>query len=284
MKPFIASSPTFNSGETIKIKISGDGAKMTHSSNFILLSFSLLQQTDSVMSARGNHTIAVVKGEEKYETLKESFRHVFDEINALNRSKKLKIDDKDYNVELFLGGGYKFILILLGMKSATSNYSCAWCKVHSHCRYDMNCPLNHYNSDPLKRTLEEIIRLAAKKKDNYCCENHPLLSIDFDHIVLDELHLLLRITDVLINNLIDDVLEWEKKDDLSKQKSDLTRGAHLQNFIKTVSSCGVSFNVWENKNSDGKGSGTYEFTSLLGNDRKKSPEELPPKLTVVSVT
>ena len=70
VKSFIASNPTFNSDETIRIKISGDGAKMTHSSNFLLLSFSLLQQKDAVMSARGNHTIAVVKGEEKYGTLK----------------------------------------------------------------------------------------------------------------------------------------------------------------------------------------------------------------------
>ena len=53
---------------------------MTHSSNFIFLSFSLLQQKDAVMSARGNHTIAVVKGEQKYATLKESFQNVFDEI------------------------------------------------------------------------------------------------------------------------------------------------------------------------------------------------------------
>ena len=279
VKSFIASNPTSNSDETIRIKISGDGAKMTHSSNFILLSLSLLQQKDAVMSARGNHTIAVVKGEEKYGTLKESFQNVFDEINALNRSKKLTIDDRDYNVELFLGGDYKFILILLGMKSATSSHSCVWCKVHSHGRYDMSFPLHHYNSDPHRRTLEEIIKLAGLKKDNYCCVNDPLLSIDLDHIILDELHLLLRVTDVLINNLIDDFLEMDKKEDLSKKKSDPTRGAHLQQFIKTVSSCGVSVNVWQQKNADGKGSGTYEFTSLLGNDRKKLLEELPAKLT-----
>ena len=279
VKSFIASNPTFDSDETIGIKISGNGAKITHSSNFVLLSLSLLQQKDAVMSARGNHTIAVVKGEEKYDTLKESFQKFFDEINALNRSKKLTIDGRDYNVELFLGGDYKFILILLGMKSATSNHSCVRCKVHSHSRYDMSFPLHHYNSDPHRRTLEEIIKLTGLKKDNYCCVNDLLLSIDLDHITLDELHLLLRVTDVLINILIDDVLEMDKKEHLSKKKSDPTRGAHLQQFIKAVSSCGVSFNVWQQKNADGKGSGTYEFTSLLGKDRKKLLEELPPKLT-----
>lgn len=230
VKTFIDSNPTFDNSESIRIKISGDGAKMTHSSNFVIFSFSLLQKTDDVMSAKGNHTIAVVKGTEKYETLKESFKNVFDEINALNRDKKLTIDGKDYNVELFLGGDYKFILIILGMKSATSHHSCVWCKVHAHCRYDMNFTLDHYNSFPHTRTLDEIINLAGKRKDNFCCENEPLIFIDLDHVILDELHLLLRITDVLINNLIEDVLELDKKEDSGKKKSDDTRGVHSKQF------------------------------------------------------
>lgn len=279
VKSFIDSNPTFDTNETIKIKVSGDGAKMTNSSNFVIFSLSLLQKTDDVMSGRGNHTIAIVKGAEKYEALKESFKDVFDDINALNRSKKLTVDGKDYNVELFLGGDYKFILIMLGLKSATSNHSCAWCTVHAHCRHDMNFTLEHYNSPPLKRTLDDMIKLVGKRKDNFCCANEPLLMIGLDHVILDELHLLLRITDVLINNLVEDVLEWDKTVDVNKKKSDATRGAHLQNLIQTVRSCGVSFNIWEKNNADGKGSGSYEFTSLLGNDRKKLLKELPGKLT-----
>ena len=44
------------SKEKIKIKISGDGEKMTRKSSFILLSFSLLQGQNSVMSASGHRT------------------------------------------------------------------------------------------------------------------------------------------------------------------------------------------------------------------------------------
>ena len=42
---------------------------------------------------------------------------------------------------------------------------------------------------------------------------------------------------------------------------------------------GVSFNIWEKVNADGRGSGSYDFTSLLGNDRKKLLKELPGKLS-----
>lgn len=250
---------------------------MTRNTSFILLSFALLQGADDVMSAKGNHTIAVVKGAEKYYTLKESFRDVFEEINQLNERKTIQVRGRDCEVELFLGGDYKFILIMLGLKGATSHYACAWCKVHKDNRHDMQFNLDHYNTEPLKRTLQELISLAGKKKDNYCSENAPLLFIDLDHVILDELHLMLRVTDVLINNLLEDVLEWDKKDDLGKKKSQ-KRGVHLEEFIKTVRSCGVSFDVWEKQNADGRGSGTFDFTSFLGNDKKKLMAELPDKL------
>ena len=56
---------------------------MTMNSSFILLSFSPLQAGDDVMSAGGNHTVAIVKGSECYQTLQESFATVFNEINEL---------------------------------------------------------------------------------------------------------------------------------------------------------------------------------------------------------
>ena len=56
-------------------------------------------------------------------------------------------------------------------------------------------------------------------QDKYSCEHEPLLKIELVHAVLDELHLLLRITDVLINNLVKEVVKWEKKDNFNKQDS-----------------------------------------------------------------
>lgn len=58
--------------DALKIKISGDGARMTSKSGFVLISCTFLHKKE-VMSSRGNHTIAVVNGTEKYETLKASF-------------------------------------------------------------------------------------------------------------------------------------------------------------------------------------------------------------------
>lgn len=60
IRDHLASHPN-DHGKILKVKISGDGARMTRNSSFILLSFSLLQAGDDVMAAKGNHTVSVVK-------------------------------------------------------------------------------------------------------------------------------------------------------------------------------------------------------------------------------
>ena len=66
-----------------------------------------------------------MKGSENYETLKESFANVFSDINDLNSMIKITINGKEIKLEFFLGGDYKFILIMLGLKGATSFYACS---------------------------------------------------------------------------------------------------------------------------------------------------------------
>ena len=41
-------------GEKVKVKLSGDGARMSRVSNFILLSLSILQSKDDLLSSKGN--------------------------------------------------------------------------------------------------------------------------------------------------------------------------------------------------------------------------------------
>lgn len=71
-------NPAFDfHNETFEIKISGDGAKMTEKTNYILLFYAPLQKKDEVMAAKGTHTIAVVNGIEKYEIIQVALKDVF---------------------------------------------------------------------------------------------------------------------------------------------------------------------------------------------------------------
>ena len=144
----------------------------------------------------------------------------------------------------------------------------------------MSKPDDYYDEHPMRRTLEEIKQFASKSKgENYCCVHRPLIDLPLDHIILDELHLMLRVTDVLINNLIEDVMQWDDKENfLQGKKNRIKPRKHLDNLIEAINSCGVSFSVWEKRNADGKGSGTWDWTSLMGDDRKILLRELPEKM------
>ena len=51
----------------------------------------------------------------------------------------------------------------------------------------------------LKNFVRKKKQFASKSRwENYCCVHQPLLNIPLDHIILDELHLMLLFTDVLI--------------------------------------------------------------------------------------
>ena len=54
---------------------------------------------------------------------------------------------------------------------------------------------------------------------------------------------MLRITDVLIGNLVKDVTQWDDKESFLTGK----KKVHLDKLIQVISSCGVSFSVWENE-------------------------------------
>ena len=267
---FKKENPEFDYGnETLQIKFSGDGAKMTQKSNYILLACALLQKQDEVMSAKGNHTIAVVNGSEKYETLQVSFKTTFSEINSLIDKGTIIVGGQEVKLEFFLGGDYKFLLTVMGLKGATSLYACLWCKIHKDKRWETDKHFHHFNSPPMMRTLLEIKELVKKGKGDYCCVKVPLLNIDLDHVIVDELHLLLHVMDVMLDNIITEVIDWDKDEDLEKISKE-PRGIHLKKLVTEIRSCGVGFDVWELRNpADNKGNGKYEFTSLFGNDKKK---------------
>ena len=111
---------------------------MTRNSSFVLLSFSILQTGEQVMTAKGNRTIAILNGKDFYSSLKQAFGNIFDEINNLIAEEIVTVDGKEVDTEFFLGGDYKYILIMLGLNGATGNYSYAWCKIDKNDRWKMD--------------------------------------------------------------------------------------------------------------------------------------------------
>ena len=69
-------------------------------------------------------------------------------------------------------------------------------------RWDVDVPESEYlDIRKCRRTLDSFYD-NYKNHQGKGCKHLPLLKIDLDNIIPDELHLLLRITDVLTENLI----------------------------------------------------------------------------------
>ena len=92
--------------------------------------------------------------------------------------------------------------------------------------------------------------------------------IDPQKVVPDELHLFLRISDILLKNLIDDCKQLDSKLEVLSEKPH-----HVQDLVDKIRECGVPFNVWSDRQS-----GEMQWTSLSGNAYKKLHLYLPEKL------
>ena len=77
----------------------------------------------------------------------------------------------------------------------------------------------------------------------------PLLPVELDHVVPDELHLLLRIIDVLLENIINQAVESDIK--VCSKQADPLQGAILKKMVSKIQSCGVSFSIWRNSGQGG---------------------------------
>ena len=91
----------------------------------------------------------------------------------------------------------------------------------------------------------------------------PLIKKDLDHVVPDELHLLLRITYRILQNVIDEILERDSITDFNNP-SGQPKGLLLKQFVKDVNDLGVTFSVWYKRNADGSSSNILEYTSWVG--------------------
>jgi hypothetical protein len=85
--------------------------------------------------------------------------------------------------------------------------------------------------------------------------------------------------DILLNNLVVGAISEDAKDNFNKPPKERTT-RHRDALLHAIRSCGVSFSIWEKTNADGSGSGTYDFTSLMGSDKRKLLQQLPHKLEI----
>ena len=74
--------------------------------------------------------------------------------------------------------------------------------------------MDFYNTGEMKRTLQEIREFQGSTKFN--CIHPPLYDIDPHHVILDELYLMMRITDCIVT----EVMKRDSKSDFLTKKGE----------------------------------------------------------------
>ena len=129
------------------------------------------------------------------------------------------------------------------------------------------------------QSLKDKSKLASKGCHKHLGSIHPpLLDLEPSQIVADELHLLLRISDVLFRNLI---LYMDHLDHRQRERQG-TAPSNVRKLEKLIRECGVSFAIWYKKDADGKPCpGNLDCTSLNGRQKLRVLRNLPQKLPTI---
>ena len=100
---------------------------------------------------------------------------------------------------------------------------------------------------PPKRSLRSI--RANSIKDKLGCIKEPLFDMELAYVVANELHLLLRIMDVVIQALLDTAVvhDHHAAQGFHRRRVKAQDGPMVQKLVETIQSCKINFYAWEDK-------------------------------------
>ena len=140
--------------------------------------------------------------------------------------------------------------------------ACLWSKIHiPYDRWDITGKsMSYYNAEPILAGRKYIIWVTQKRTlDMNLYWTFPLHMLS----IPDELHLFLRVTDKLLQNVIDE--RFSKEMQLKILMRGQPKERYLTRLVKEINELG-SFSIWNKKNA----AGSNEFTAFWASRTKKS--------------
>jgi hypothetical protein len=207
---------------------------------------------------------------------------VWREVAELISNPVVQANDAEYTLEVVCGSDYKYLLLMMGLNNATSIHACLWCTVTKDNRWDMSVAEEQYNCPPphgKARTLAALTDNSrhSQPKKHLGSKNPPILPLEPASLILDELHLLLRIGDVLIRNLI---LQADTIDHVARMAGGRETESHLRTLEHLFRRCGVSFRVAPVVNENNRPvSGLFTWTVPTRRDKLRVLHNLPRHLS-----
>ena len=164
----------------------------------------------------------------------------------------------------------------MGIKSANSKYPCIWCKISKQefSNLDNEMPLNH-NSDVVTnfkkaRDHEDASIYIGKRQDFGYARVAIANKIPFHKVVVDLLHLFLRITDKLTNLFISSLRDLDRGVGFNRQ-SDERNLSMLPNIQKYINFLEIEIKVGRSWYMSDR---QIEFRDLTGEEKERLFEKM----------
>ena len=235
--------------DVLKIKLSGDGTRVGKRLQLLNVTYSIINEGKKASTKKGNYMLAIVKTKDDYEGIRDSLKDLREEMSSLDF---IKCQEVSFKIEYFLGGDWKFLATACGIGPANQNIVCIWCLCPKNLRHDVkkNWLLNDEEPDHLSRTIQSISRDSKNRKNN--CQHKPLFEfIAMDHVIIDTLHLFLRIADVLLEKLI---LSLKTADAIEHSKFhgnfDIRKYKHMERYINFLKGLNIQFCLSVNRDTN----------------------------------
>jgi hypothetical protein len=246
LPPIVA---TLQVGEKIRLKVSGDGRNCGRKVKHTLITICVMNEGKLVMMPDKQYSVVMYAGPEDIDLLKPALHDFLLDLEDI-QEHGWKHQDKTFPVELFFTADWKFMYICQGMKAPIADLFCLWCECPKKDRWDMS---KNWVISKDKEHFAKIMEWFSRKKGEIGGHvRMPLFSmIDAFHCVIDVLHLFLRITDVLFELLIEELIEqadWDVRQKL---------------VFMEMKRIGVTFYFWKTDK------GGLNYTSLQGPDKLK---------------
>ncbi|XP_071810826.1 uncharacterized protein [Apostichopus japonicus] len=214
----------------VRIKLSGDGTRITCKQQFVNLSYTLVDEATS-MSEHGNYLLAIAKCKEDNVSLKSAIHDLIQEFDTLSC---VTINGKEIKIDKYLGGDLKYLNQILGIAGFASNFSCLWCHCRRDDRFDMSKSWSMTDTKEGARTIEGIIQCSHKRANDqmkYNCIEEPVFqSVPIHKVIPDTLHLCLRIGDQLVGHIISYLRRMDNIEKCSMTMKKLSNAKHIHRF------------------------------------------------------
>jgi hypothetical protein len=228
----------------INLRISGDGRNVGKKVKHVMVTCVILDDKKNLHIPNNHFVTVLYPGNENYDSLNNAMSLFLKELHEL-KQYGLKINRIRWEVNLYFSSDWKFLCICLGFNNANSKYFCPWCEASKDNRDDLNANWK------MTKTMEQLnINYSIYKGHR----KPPLFNmISLDNWLIDELHIMLRITDCLWNLVLCELREDDLFDDLTRIV-----------IINEMNRIKVKFQFWKEK-----GSESWNHTSLMGKDKLK---------------